>query len=118
MHAVEGLEGPKGEPNAMGLEFEGEGKEETFVEIEYLNKGAEACALNKKVFPVKGTAIATGGPTTASTQEDLESGATLVFTPEFKMEELTLGGNPAEFTSIVTARMGREGNAIGGTTTP
>jgi hypothetical protein len=117
MHAVEGMVGPKpGENNAMGLKFTGHGEKETFATIEYLNKGAEACSLNKKVFPVKGQAIGTSGPTTESTQEDQEAGSTLVFTP--KMETLILGEKPAEFTSIVTPRMGRLGNPIAATTTP
>ena len=125
VHAVEGLEGPrkneKGEAlekNAMALEFIGSGKEETFAEIEYLNKGAEACSLNAKTFPVKGKVYGTGGPTTESGQENKESGSTLVFTPKFNMEELTLGGKAAEYTSIVTPRMGRKEFAITTTTTP
>jgi hypothetical protein len=116
VHAVEGLEGPKAEKNAMGLEFIGSGASETFTEIEYLNKGAEACSLNKKVFPVKGKAYGTGGPTFESSQENKESGSTLVFTPKFKMEELILGEKPAEYTSIVTPRMGEAGNPITTTT--
>ena len=102
----------------MGLEFTGHGENETFFEFEYLNKGAEACSLNGKNFAVKGKMFSTGGPTTESTQEDQESGATLVFTPKFKMQELECGGKPCELTSIVTARMGRAGNPIATTTTP
>jgi hypothetical protein len=116
VHAVEGLEGPKGEKNAMGGEVIGSGEKETFTEIEYLNKGAEACSLNKKVFPVKGKLIATGGPTTESSQENKESGATAVYTPKFKMEELEFGGKPAELTLITTVKMAG-GNAITTTTT-
>ena len=117
VHAVEGLEGPKAEKNAMGLEFIGSGKEETFTEIEYKNKGAEPCPLNGKTFPVKGKAIGTSGPTTESAQETQEGGSTVVFTPQFQMAALDMGGKPAEFTSIVTVRMGRTGNAISSTTT-
>jgi hypothetical protein len=117
IHAVEGLEGPRGtalEPNAMGLEFIGDGPEERLASIQFT--GPE-CALKEKTFVLKGKMIATGGPTTESTQEDPESGSTLVFTPKFKMQELTLGGKVAEFTSIQTARMGRTGNPIATTTT-
>jgi hypothetical protein len=112
VHAVQGLEGPKGEKNAMGLEFIGSGKEETLAEITY--EGAE-CALKGNTFPVKGKMYATSGPTTESAQENKASGATLVFTPKFGMEELKLGTNAAEFTSIVTATSGA--SAISLTTT-
>jgi hypothetical protein len=120
VHGVEGLVGPTGEekePNAMGVEFVGHGEKETFAELEYTNKGEEKCALNKTKFPVRGKAIGTSGPTTTNDQSNKESGATLVFTPEHKMEELTLGGNPATFTSIVTPTMAGGGNPITLTTT-
>lgn len=118
LHGVEGLEGPTGEKNAMGVEFVGHGENETFATIEYKNKGEEKCALNGQKFKVQGKVIATSGPTTTEDQEDPESGATLVFTPEHKMQELTLGGNPATFTSIVTPKMaGAGGKAITLTTT-
>jgi hypothetical protein len=61
--------------------------------------------------------IATNGPTAESAQENKESGATLVFTPKFKMQTLTLGGNPAEFETITTATMFGLGNPISLTTT-
>jgi hypothetical protein len=119
LHGVEGLEGPtkgpKGEvlePNAMGVEFIGEGPEETFTEIEF--KG-ELCALKNLKFPVKGKAIGTNGPTTESDQSNKETGSTLVFTPKFKMQELKLGPNPAEFHAIATPKM-PEGNPISLTT--
>jgi len=88
VHGVEGLEGPKGEKNAMGLEFIGEGAEETLTEITYQG---EKCALKGLTFPVKGKMYATNGPTTESAQANKESGATLVFTPQFKMQELKIG---------------------------
>jgi hypothetical protein len=117
IHGVEGLEGPKGEKNAMGLRFTGEeneAKEKVFAEIKY--KG-EKCALKGLTFKVTGSVIATNGPTTESSQENLESGSTLVFTPKFKMEEtLKLGANAAEFETIVTPSM-NGGNPIAGTTT-
>ncbi len=118
VNGVEGMEGPKGEKNAMGMEFVGSGAEETFAEIEFKNKGAEACSLNGKTFPVKGRAVATDGPTTESSQENKESGATLVFTPKFKMQTLKLGPNAAEFHGILTPKMaGVGGNPISMTTT-
>lgn len=120
---VEGLKGPKvGEENAMGLRFTGEGeaegKKETFARILY--KGAE-CALKEKEFPVTGKVIATSGPTTAETgQESQHSGATLVFTPKFEMEELHIGvpANVAEFETIATSKMASAGNPLTLTTTP
>lgn len=117
VHGVEGMEGPKGEKNAMGLEFIGHGAEETFATIEYINNGAEICALKGAKFKVKGRVVATNGPTTESAQENRESGATLVFTPKFKMQTLTLGGNPSEFETIVTPTMAGGGNPISMTTT-
>jgi len=116
VHGVEGMEGPKKEPNAMGVEFVGAGPNETFTEIGF--KEDAACVVKTPlVFPIKGKVIATSGPTTKETaQENKESGATLVFTPEFKMQELTLGGKPATFTAIATAKM-PEGNPISLTTT-
>jgi hypothetical protein len=116
VHGVEGLEGPKGkvlEPNAMGVEFIGDGPEETFTEIEF--KGS-LCALKNLKFPVKGKVIGTNGPTTESDQSNKETGATLVFTPKFNMQELKLGPNPAEFHAIATPKM-PEGNPISLTTT-
>ncbi len=117
IHGVEGMEGPKGEKNAMGIEFIGDGPEETFAEIEFKNKGAEVCSLNGKTFPVKGSVIATNGPTTESKQDNKHSGSTLVFTPKFKMQTLTLGPNPAEFHAIATPTMAGGGNPISMTTT-
>ncbi|MGB7686560.1 MAG: hypothetical protein WBL45_12360 [Solirubrobacterales bacterium] len=99
---VEGMEGPKAEKNAMGGLFVGSGAEETFATVEFKNKGAEACSLNAKTFPVKGSVVATNGPTTESGQEGKNAGATLVFTPKFKMQTLKLGPNAAEFSTIVT----------------
>src|ERR1043166_4562974 len=100
---VEGLTGPKGEANAMGVEFTGEGPEKTFAELTY--EGAE-CALKGKSFKVKGSVVATSGPTTESAQTNRHAGATLVFTHIAKMQsELKLGVDPAEFTTIVTPTM-------------
>jgi hypothetical protein len=114
IHGVEGMVGPKGEPNAMGIEFVGHKPEETFTEIEFKNKGAEACSLNAKKFPVKGSVVATGGPETASSQENKESGATLVFKG---MNTLKFGPQPAEFHGIFTSTMASGGNPIALTTT-
>ncbi|MGB7684356.1 MAG: hypothetical protein WBL45_01070 [Solirubrobacterales bacterium] len=100
---VEGMEGPKGEKNAMGIQFVGAGAEESFGTIEFTNKGAEACSLNGKSFPVKGKMVATGGPTTESAQENKGPGATLVFTPKLKMQTLLFfGPNAATFETIIT----------------
>jgi hypothetical protein len=104
IHGVEGMEGPKAEKNAMGIEFIGEGEEETFAEIEY--KSSEpTCSLDKQKFKIKGKVVATSGPTTESAQENKEGGATLVFTPKFKMQTLKLGANVAEFETIATPSM-------------
>ncbi len=115
IHGVEGMEGPKGEKNAMGVEFVGHGIEETFGNILFTNKGAEACSLNGKSFPMKGRVVATNGPTTESAQEGKGTGATLVFTPKFKMQTLKLGPNAATFETNVTASM-FAGNPIALTT--
>ncbi len=105
IHGVEGMEGPLGEKNAMGVEFVGSQAEETFAKIEFKNKGVEACSLNAKTFPVKGRVVATNGPTDVSPQEGKETGATLVFTPKSKMQTLKLGPNVADFTAIATSKM-------------
>jgi hypothetical protein len=118
IRGVEGLEGPKGEKNAMGLRFTGEieaeGKKETFANITY--EGVE-CALKGKTFPVTGKVIATSGPTTESAQENAHSGATLIFTPKFSMQKLHIGNeaNKAEFETHATSRM-NNGSPISMTT--
>jgi hypothetical protein len=104
VEGVEGLEGPKGEVNVSGLQFKGSGAEETFATIEFKNKGAEACAVNGKSFPVKGSATATCEDTEAA-QNNKECGATLVFTEKFKMQTLKLGVENAEFRTILTPSM-------------
>jgi hypothetical protein len=101
VEAVEGLEGPKGEKNAMGLQFIGKGSEETFAAIEF--KG-ESCALKNLSVKVKGRVIGTSGPSTESGQENKASGSTIVFTPKFSMQELKVGNQLAEFTSIITPK--------------
>jgi hypothetical protein len=116
---IEGVEAlippnPTLEGEAMGVEFKGEGGPgTTFADLVY--EGAE-CALKGKKFEVTGNAIATAGPSTESRQDNRESGATLVFTPKFNMQELKIGSNLAEFTSIVTPKMAG-GNPISLTTT-
>lgn len=109
-HGVQGMEGPKGESNAMGVEFTGAGGEETFAEIQFINKGAEACSLNGKTFPVKGRVVGTSGPTTESVQNNKGSGATIVLTSKAKMQTLKLGPNNAELSMIVTATGSGGGN--------
>jgi hypothetical protein len=113
IHGVEGMEGPKKEPNAMGIEFIGEGEEETLAELEY--KG-EKCSLKGLKFKLKGKMVATSGPTTESSQENKEGGATWVFTPKFKMQTLKFGANEAELETILTPSM-NGGNPISTTTT-
>jgi hypothetical protein len=120
VHGVEGFEGPKGEKNAMGIEFDGAGPETLFASIVFTNKGVEKCALDKQTFPVKGTVVATNGPTAESKQDNPHSGSTLTFqdlTGKVKMQTLTLGPNPAEFTAIATPTMAGGGNPISMTTT-
>jgi hypothetical protein len=115
---VVGTEGLGAGKNEMGLNFVGKGEKETFTEIEFKNKEKEACGINGKTFPVKGSAIGTCGPTTESPQTNKQCGATLVFTPKNEMEKLTLGTESAEFTSIVTPTMaGAGGKPISLTTT-
>lgn len=115
---VEGLEGPKGEKNAMGGEVIGAAAEETFTEIGF--QGVE-CSLKNLNFKVKGSAIATSGPTTESTQTGKSTGATAVYTPKFSMQKLKFGLNVAEFSLITTVRRapveGKQQNPISGTTT-
>lgn len=111
---IDKLIGPKGEENAMGVRFKGEGVEETFATISF---GGAVCALKGATFPVRGSVIATGGPSTESAQNSNHSGATLVFTPKFKHQTLKLGPNTAEFTLIATPKMtGIGGNPISLTT--
>ncbi|MGB7686559.1 MAG: hypothetical protein WBL45_12355 [Solirubrobacterales bacterium] len=115
-HGVEGMEGPKGEKNAMGIELVGSGAEETFTTIEFKNKGAEACSLNGKSFPIKGRVVATNGPTTESKQDNKHTGSTVIFTPKFKMQTLKLGPNTASVEAIGTVTV-KGGNPIAMTTT-
>jgi hypothetical protein len=118
-HAVEGLEGPKGEKNAMAGEVIGAGEKETFAELTFPNNEAnKECAARNNTFKVQGKAYATAGPTTESGQENKWSGTTVVATPKFKMEELKFAGEPAEFECITTAKMaGVGGNPVSATTT-
>jgi hypothetical protein len=114
---VEGLEGPKGEKNAMGVEYKGSGAEETFAQLEFKNKGAEACSINGKKLPVKGSLVGTSGPTTESAQETKSTSATIAITPKNKMQSLKLGPETAEFSVIVIPTMAGGGNPIAVTTT-
>lgn len=118
MATLEGLEKlngpvqPAEKENAMGLRFTGEGESKTFATIKF--EGAE-CSLKAEPLAVTGSVIATSGPTTASSQINKESGATLAFTPEFEMENLKLGINTAKFKTITTPTMSA-GNPIALTT--
>jgi hypothetical protein len=58
IHGVEGMLGPKNEPNAMGIEFTGHGAEKTISEFEY--KG-EKCSLKGQKFKYTGKLIAHTG---------------------------------------------------------
>ncbi len=120
VHGVQGFKGPKGEANAMGIEFEGIGAEKLFASITFTNKGAEACSLHNKTFPVTGNVIATNGPTAESKQDNTHSGSTLTFqdkTGEVEMQTLKMGPNDADFTAIATPTMASGGNPISMTTT-
>jgi hypothetical protein len=105
---VEGVEKLGAKEEDMGLNFVGKGAEEAFAPITFENKGAEKCALAGKTFTVKGSAIGTNGPGTEASQKNTESGATLVFTPKEEMQKLKLGPETAEFSTIVTPRMGEK----------
>jgi hypothetical protein len=99
--------------NEMGLEFtQDEGK--PFFELTF--EGAE-CAVKGKTFNVTGSTIGTSGPTTTSSQTNRESGATVVFTAANGMQNLKLGPEAAEFSSIFTLTMfGAGGSPITATT--
>jgi hypothetical protein len=84
-----------------------------YATIEFLNKGAEACALNKQKFNVEGTGIGTSP--LGSTEAIKESGATGVSGPDNK---LTLGGKPASLTGVGTGSVTATGNAVVLTTPP
>lgn len=98
--------------NEMGLELS-PAAGTIFATIEYLNKGAEACGLNKQKFNVEGTAIATSP--LGSGEATKESGATAIFGPDNK---LTLGGKAANFTATVTNTVKSTGNGLTLTTPP
>ncbi len=100
--------------NEMGGEVIGAGAEETFAEITFKNKGAEACALNGKTFPIKGSALVTSGPGTESPQTGKSTGATAVYTPKNSMQKLKLGAEAAEF-SVIT-KVTANGIPLSGTT--
>jgi hypothetical protein len=89
--------------NEMGVEFSGGGSE-ILLSIEFQNKGSEECFLKGKTFQLKGSAIATSGPTTESSQTNKRSGSTLVFTPKKEMQKLKLGVESAEFSTLLTVR--------------
>jgi hypothetical protein len=84
-----------------------------FTTIEFLNKGAEACGLNKQKFNIEGTEIGTSP--LGSTEATQESGATVVTGPDSK---LTLGGKPASLSGIGTGTVTATGNAVVLTTPP
>jgi hypothetical protein len=94
--SVEGGETFGASEKEMGLQFKGSGAEETFTEITYTEP---ECALKEKTFKVKGAAVGTGKVAAGNKH----SGATLVFSPEDKMQAtLKLGAEAATFTSTVT----------------
>jgi hypothetical protein len=113
-HGVDNFTGPNGEANAMGVEFVGAGGGETFGNIEFLNKGAEACAVNKQSFAVSGRAIGTSGPTTTSAQNNKATGATIVFNE--KAQTLKLGPKAAS-VKLITTPTGKGGPPVSITTT-
>jgi hypothetical protein len=109
----EGLTGPKGEANAMGIELKAPaGKPLATITLE----GAE-CALKNQPFPVEGSFIATNGPGTAEVQTNKHSGATKVVTKEASMSKLTAATRPATLEGITTYRMKNATKAAITTTT-
>jgi hypothetical protein len=99
VETTEGLTGPKGEANAMGLDFNSPaGKPFATIELE----GA-SCPLKGSPFPVEGFVTVTNGPGTEEAQNKAWSGATAVVTPE--MSSLTAGGRPATYSGIATYKM-------------
>jgi hypothetical protein len=110
VETTEGLTGPKGEANAMGLDFNSpEGKPFTTITLE----GAE-CPLKGSPFPVEGFVTLTNGPGTEEAQNKAWSGATAVVTPA--MSSLTAGGRPATYSGIATYKMKGGGAAVTTTT--
>jgi hypothetical protein len=110
VESQEGLTGPKGEANAMGLQFK-------FGATVIILEGAE-CPLKGSSFALEGSVIVTNGPGTAEPQTNKHSGATAVVTPA--MSSLTAAGRPATYEGIATYRMlgkfGEPGDAITTTT--
>jgi hypothetical protein len=99
IEGLEGLTGPKGEANAMGVEYKSEaGRPITTITLE----GAE-CALKGFPFPVEGSIIETSGPGTAEAQTKIWHGATSIFTAA--MSNLTAAGRPATYTGNKTVVM-------------
>ena len=113
VEGVEGLTGPKGEANAMGIESKAEaGKPIATITLE-----GEKCVLKGKPFPLEGSIIGTSGPGTEEAQTKHWSGATSVFTAAMTKETLTLAGKPAEYVGTKTVRMkGEESWPITATT--
>ena len=108
---LEGLEGPKGEVNAMGGELRAEaGKPFATITLE-----GEKCALKGKPFPVEGSVIATSGPGTSEPQTNKWTGATAVYTAAMTSKTLLAGGKPAELVGTTTVRL-KGGNPVVATT--
>ena len=116
-HGVEGLTGPKGEENAMGVEYIGAGESETFGNLQFQNKGAEQCALKGQSFAVKGSVIGTSGPGAEEAQENKSAGATIVLNPKNAMQKMKLGSSAAEINLVFEPTMAEGGNPISITTT-
>ena len=112
--SVEGLES-EGKKETMGVQFKAKGAE-PFAKIEFINNGAESCALNGKTVNVTGSAIGTGTPEPSKANK--HSGATTNFHHEkiTATKELLLGGEAAGFQNKATVRM-VGGNPIVLTTT-
>lgn len=108
----EAVEGLGSEKNTMGLEFKPDGGGTVFGSVEFINNGAESCAINGKVGNVEGTAVATGAPSPAAQH----AGATAIFTGAMTSETLTFGGTKAEFEATTTVKV-KNGNPIVPTTT-
>lgn len=109
----EGVEGLGPEGKGMGLEFKPKEGSLLF-SLNYINNGAESCALNGKSVKVEGSVLAKGAPGPTAQH----SGATV----DYDHAELTMlgglqcGGVAAGIENTLTLRM-KDGNPIAATTT-
>ncbi len=100
--------------NEMGVESSPPAGKKVYAVIEFLNKGAEVCILNKSKFNVEGSGVGTSP--IGSGEATKESGATGVTGPPDG--KFTFAGKPATVTGIGTATVNSTGNAVVLTTPP